>query len=335
MKIIKLIITLLLFSSCVALTVLGNPDPAPKDYTISNEVFLKSWMSYIKPSTLLIDIIMPGSHDSGAYNMFKLAETQNSTIKEQLEGGVRYFDFRVDGGEGLYLYHNINSSNSFNDAAKDINEFVENNPTEFLILDFQHCRNNAHVQVVEVIEREMNPEAYALSGDIDLSTFTYENAQESNARYIVLLGGQIGQTSQEREMLLGYDYIHNRSNYLSSPYNSNNHIQGVEKIIESFSYYAAQRVDHKFFVLQAQTTMGLGLQPSFLFEEEFSDTLNHALSNFGTEKSSVSLENTNIIMRDYVLRNPQNIPSILALNLRKNIVKDPILFEKQIEQLIP
>ena len=51
-------------------------------------------MSYVSDDTLLTDIVIPGSHDSGTTKMMWAAKTQDKSIKEQMACGARYFDIR-------------------------------------------------------------------------------------------------------------------------------------------------------------------------------------------------------------------------------------------------
>ena len=326
MKLIKTIVSCILIIGCISLTSFAALGYKQTYHIIPNVQFTQSWMNFIMPSTLLVDIVLPGSHDAGAYDMFEYAETQAATIGEQLAGGVRYFDLRLDGAGELVFYHGINSDNKFEDAAYEINLFVENNPTEFLVLNFQHFRNNGHHKALEVIDRVMNPSKYALSGDVDLSTLTYQDVLDKGARYMILFG-----TSKQE--ILSRSYIYNRSHFINSPYNSNNHNKGIDTLINSFAYYSNLRLDNKFFVLQAQSTAGLFLPTPSAFELTHSERLNQEITSFGDENSPVSLQNTNIIMRDYILRNRDNIPTILALNLKKGVVSNPSVFEIQINNL--
>ncbi|PVZ67777.1 hypothetical protein [Pelagibaculum spongiae] len=65
-------------------------------------------------SKRLIDIVMPGSHDSATYtlnSMKSFSVTQTKTLREQFLMGVRYFDIRLkQKGEGLVFFHGIISS---------------------------------------------------------------------------------------------------------------------------------------------------------------------------------------------------------------------------------
>ena len=72
-----------------------------------------NWMSLLNPNLKLNEINIPGTHDSGTYNVAILksewAQTQNLNIKEQLELGIRYLDIRLalddDDLTNIYLSH--------------------------------------------------------------------------------------------------------------------------------------------------------------------------------------------------------------------------------------
>uniref|UniRef100_A0A8C3M840 Uncharacterized protein n=1 Tax=Geospiza parvula TaxID=87175 RepID=A0A8C3M840_GEOPR len=116
------------------------------------------WMGSLPPalrSLPLSNLAIPGSHDSFSYwvdekspvgpdqataikrlarislvrkIMKKWSVTQNLTFKEQLEGGIRYFDLRVSSkpgeiGQEIYFIHGF---------------FLEQHPKEVIFLDFNH-----------------------------------------------------------------------------------------------------------------------------------------------------------------------------------------------------
>lgn len=82
-----------------------------------------NWMSKIPGDRYLSEINMPGTHDSGMVfassgntlvDMGKVfAITQNKTITEQLNMGVRFFDIRVDDSNDLYVCHGSGSTKFF------------------------------------------------------------------------------------------------------------------------------------------------------------------------------------------------------------------------------
>lgn len=125
------------------------------------------------PSFLLKVIILwiffPGSHDSFSYwvdekspvgpdqataikrlakislvkkIMKKWSVTQNLTFKEQLEGGIRYFDLRVSSkpgeiGHEIYFIHGLFGIKVW-DGLMEINTFLDQHPKEVVFLDFNH-----------------------------------------------------------------------------------------------------------------------------------------------------------------------------------------------------
>ncbi|XP_054045073.1 PI-PLC X domain-containing protein 2 isoform X3 [Rissa tridactyla] len=130
------------------------------------------WMGTL-PAALrsypLSNLAIPGSHDSFSYwvdekspvgpdqataikrlarislvkkIMKKWSVTQNLTFKEQLEGGIRYFDLRVSSkpgetGQEIYFIHGLFGIKVW-DGLKEINTFLEQHPKEVVFLDFNH-----------------------------------------------------------------------------------------------------------------------------------------------------------------------------------------------------
>ncbi|XP_031415054.1 PI-PLC X domain-containing protein 1-like [Clupea harengus] len=131
-----------------------------------------NWMSQL-PSPLhtapLWDIAIPGSHDSMTYcldsssmlepntqptwlkelehilpgpiNPFIMnwATTQELTIIEQLEAGVRYFDLRIackpdDHNHTLYFAHGLYTTVTVEETFKDVAQWLTHHPKEVIIL---------------------------------------------------------------------------------------------------------------------------------------------------------------------------------------------------------
>ncbi|TFJ99615.1 PI-PLC X domain-containing protein 2 [Platysternon megacephalum] len=130
------------------------------------------WMGSLAPalSTFpLAHLAIPGSHDSFSYwvdekspvgpdqataikrlakislvkkLMKKWSVTQNLTFKEQLEGGIRYFDLRVSSkpgevGQEIYFIHGLFGIKVW-DGLMEINTFLTQHPKEAIFLDFNH-----------------------------------------------------------------------------------------------------------------------------------------------------------------------------------------------------
>ncbi|XP_045195959.2 PI-PLC X domain-containing protein 2-like [Mercenaria mercenaria] len=127
---------------------------------------LPQWVTNVPISCLAI----PGSHNSGTRDLdpalgtavdqtpsirrlgnsccgqrvvHRWSKTQNLSISEQLHAGVRYFDFRVavhpDTMEFRFVHGLYGGLVPL--ALRDINTFLNQNPYEVVILDFNHFYN--------------------------------------------------------------------------------------------------------------------------------------------------------------------------------------------------
>ncbi|MFK7980896.1 MAG: phosphatidylinositol-specific phospholipase C domain-containing protein [Saprospiraceae bacterium] len=107
----------------------GNPHPWIKQAS-------KNWMGCLTNNTLLKDISIPGTHDSGARYGGLVAETQSWTITEQFEAGIRYFDIRCRPTKNAFAIHHgaYFQKQMFGDVMNEITAFLQNNPTEAVIM---------------------------------------------------------------------------------------------------------------------------------------------------------------------------------------------------------
>ena len=105
---------------------------------------------------LLAEIAIPGTHDSGTAGIggdtgHTVAATQEKSIHEQLEDGIRYFDLRADeyskkscaDGSDFYVFHGDGAtrylSYRFNDVLMGIKNFLDDQShgKEIIIIDMQ------------------------------------------------------------------------------------------------------------------------------------------------------------------------------------------------------
>jgi 1-phosphatidylinositol phosphodiesterase len=82
---------------------------------------------------------IPGTHDSGTKGIptsIGGGITQNTTISQQLEMGVRFLDIRLKpNGSELKVYHGPLPANlSFDDVLKACRSFLRKNPKEFILM---------------------------------------------------------------------------------------------------------------------------------------------------------------------------------------------------------
>lgn len=121
-----------------------------------------NWMSKLPGSTRLFDVLMPGTHDTMAWSatgkfapiLSNVWKTQTSTIKDQLNSGIRSFDLRPrDFGNNTYPMHHdrielgypsstrkLQPSRGFqliDDALRPIEEFLKKNEGETVIISIK------------------------------------------------------------------------------------------------------------------------------------------------------------------------------------------------------
>ena len=114
--------------------------------------WLTCWMKDIPDDTLLRKIVIPGSHDSGTAGTIWAAETQVYSFKQQLETGIRYFDTRVHKkGDKYFIFHSIIDGVEFPPILKDVSKFLDDNPSEVILLDFQHFKGESQSDVAKML----------------------------------------------------------------------------------------------------------------------------------------------------------------------------------------
>ena len=94
----------------------------------------ENWMSRLDDVAYVHQVSIPGSHDAGTGNGTALdafARTQDLTIEEQFDAGVRAFDLRPSVNDGaLQIYHgSIRTKISFDQALSALCSRLDDNPT--------------------------------------------------------------------------------------------------------------------------------------------------------------------------------------------------------------
>ncbi|CAN9500259.1 unnamed protein product [Ophioblennius macclurei] len=141
------------------------------------ELPMESWMSHLPCAlwdTPLYHLAIPGSHNTVTYCLdtndrspvdlmqpdllqkldrymkplirpfvYKWAVTQEFTIKQQLDCGVRYCDLRIahrpnDSSTDLYFYHGVYTTLTVETVLMEIGQWLDAHPKEVVILSFSH-----------------------------------------------------------------------------------------------------------------------------------------------------------------------------------------------------
>lgn len=100
------------------------------------------WMKHIPGSTYVCHMSIPGTHDTATGEGFTLlayalsAQTQDKTIVEQINSGIRAIDLRPAVKSGtLKCCHGIaETTKTVESAIDDLKNFLEAHPTEFFII---------------------------------------------------------------------------------------------------------------------------------------------------------------------------------------------------------
>ncbi|XP_039280469.1 PI-PLC X domain-containing protein 2 isoform X4 [Nilaparvata lugens] len=171
---------------------------------------LKNWMTNLDEEVKTVPVIflsIPGSHDSMTYTInesskvapdaqlfvkiltkifgnivkrivLKWSITQNSTVEEQLNYGIRYFDLRLatnDTDSNFYITHAL-FGEQIDNILIEINKFLTENEQEIVILDFQHFygfTQDDHLRFMNLVEVIFCEKLCPLPWDINTVTLSW------------------------------------------------------------------------------------------------------------------------------------------------------------------
>lgn len=311
LSIIIFISGLLLFSSCIE-----DNKPSSSSKPPAYKAFLKEWMDYIDDDVLIRNIVMPGSHDAASYGMMSYAETQSSTIYEQLIMGVRYFDLRVRLVQGrLVIHHGLANGDSLLNVFKDIKKYVKEYPSQFFILDIRY-EGDIALEISELIKENLDIENDALPASTRVGNLTMGSARETATKYAIIMNWGLGSAEGA--------YYHSAHQSIISPYNSQYHIYEFDYLIKNgFPVYFSNNINNRLFVLQAQRTAN-PIENLKKLENRFKPYINDYLDKLNDQEI---IDKLNIIMRDYVDTDINNLRLILKFNIEKNLIIDDKLEE--------
>lgn len=317
------LLTVLLAAVILApIIVMGNKKIV-KDTATPSPV-LTERMNYISDSAPICDIAIPGSHDSACYGMPYYAETQGLTIGEQLERGVRYFDIRVNNSkDGCVIFHGPVNGASYFDVLKDIDEFTDAHPSEFLILDMSHFKNGSEPMVFSLLEETLGDKILRLyRSEFSNKTVSEITLGEVRGKCLILTDASetdyyknnpnINLRTNETDF---YPEWHVLFSFYEKPYNAKSAKYFVEKVLPIY-FDRAKQLEGGMFVLQAQLT-----DMAFVFGPRYREgQLIGYMNDFVRDLAeSENLPYVNIIMRDFV--DCEKCALTVRLNIAKGYVK--------------
>lgn len=114
-------------------------------------VSAENWITNLRDDVFVHQLSIPGTHDSGTGEGFEssffdgFARTQDATMQEQWDSGIRAFDLRptavqtTTGERYLKIYHGIVETKiRFDEALRLLCRQVKDNPGEFAIIIMRH-----------------------------------------------------------------------------------------------------------------------------------------------------------------------------------------------------
>lgn len=316
---------ILLSALCIALLFFRLIGKNRKSF--ESDSSLINWMSKIDDNTKVIDVVIPGSHDAGTKGTIWAAETQNCTIKEQLEIGTRYFDLRVEKkSDKLVMFHKAASGMDFKPVMSWIKDFIIQHPSEFLLLDFQHFKGNSQLDVARVVMTELCEPGLLIGNTNECSDLDFVRnltVGEVRGKCIVFWGDESPLPNQ-------YFFSRNTNECtmdyacLDSYYIASIHRKSTEELISMahpiyFQREAKLKKINKncVFVLQCQLTDRYVIRGPWFLERRNDGIMTEYINSI---KDSNYLSHINVIMRDFLTS--RKCRDIIDLNIYKNNYSD-------------
>ncbi len=245
----------------------------------ATEADYSNWMSENLDDELLVkNIAMLGAHDAFAneINIFsKLDPYENNSIMQGftgflvkgfivkqsvtqiseasilLDSGVRYLDIRLTYDEDTWWTKHNYISGEFSPIASEIKSFLDKNPGEFLILDFQHI-NGVDYNDEEDLNLFMD-----MLLDYDLLDFAYQVDDLDNLAY-----GEITNSGTESKVIIISKFNGSTTPILkytdsvrSNWADSDDFEYILDFLQEEANEVESQNITDRFRVMQAVSTM--------------------------------------------------------------------------------
>ena len=152
------------------------------------------WMRCIRDNVRMVDLVIPGSHDSATYSMRgfagPFARTQHVDLLAQLACGIRYLDLRVTWSRGRpVIVHNFITGLATDGLLREqVAPFVRDHPSEVVILDFQELRPRCRREVIEQLRAHLDTDRWALPRARFSPALTLGDVRGGGYRFLVVFG---------------------------------------------------------------------------------------------------------------------------------------------------
>lgn len=327
------VVMCLLISICAAAAACKDGETPVDD----SRTFEESWMSFISDDATVGEIAIVGSHDAGTFGAGTAYATQHSTIEQQLYAGVRYFDFRATTNayvDNTYYFIHANSdmpawggAATYGQPVKDslnaIKAFIERNPAEVLILDFQHTWVDTEEGLIELIKNTLPMQKVLTKTDCsNPSEITMGKMRELGKNVIIIYKDTSSDICEEN------DFLFERSQYLQSDYVGNEHKGDAQRLKTQWQKYFSAKKDDVIFILQSQLTGSPLEDREALIRPVLDEFLKDIAANDADKLAAI-----NVVMKDFVaddvadceISSADAIHTILSLNVDKGLVQAEML----------
>lgn len=155
-----LLLTCLLLGCGLVSTLQAQESRCPADTPLADKT---NWMRLLADTIAAYDVVLPGTHDSGAQHGGALLQTQDLDIPTQLEAGVRAFDIRLrehKGQLGLYHSHAFQHVYWESDVLSALVNFLKRNPSEFLVVSLK-CEGGEAADYRRLLSQSLSQETYS------------------------------------------------------------------------------------------------------------------------------------------------------------------------------
>ncbi len=306
----------------------NDPDDCPGNFSHRS---LVNWMSFIRDDVKLINLAIPGSHDSATYSMRDTSlkgiigdafgRTQNFNLLGQLLLGIRYLDLRCkqDSQGAIFCHGSISGRPVENLIESQVRPFIENFPDQFIILDFQQLDNQCELDVKKIIEKHLNPAIWAVPTDKFNPNMTLGELRRNDWRYVVLWSdGSYDKVKDDPN-----SWVVKRGDVIHSPYDEKTYMGATQNIPAWLNQQCGQweKEKKKLFVAQGISTtvnpkVRVGIpRPPLEIERTDGHILNDWIWGLNGESS------VNIIIRDSVDWYFDVIAKIISLNQERGWIK--------------
>ena len=299
------------------------------------------WMAQIPNTRVLNQLVIPGTHDAGtdtiiSTSKFSLSnddplptwlekisnflpvslvrpivaawsKTQPLSIEEQLDSGVRYFDFRVCDFQSHFYFCHALLGTRLKQALQQLREFSIKHPTEIILCDFNHVYNvkndDDENQLITLLKNNLGdlavPNTYQPSSTIG-------DIRASGRNVIIFLSPTIHST----------DSIYWSENNMDSSWpNVDNSVDLKKQLDIDMSAHAKNyQNNNQFFVLQAIKTESDAQVINGVIDakqypnniEQYESSVNMQLENWLSDYvATYGPTSINIVMQDWFSTNNQ------------------------------